>query len=466
MDRIDVPESILDVPAFLVWWKGVLDDLPARVLNVSLSSGDLSLQTAASSVVRATGHCFDGSESNFNFSDGPDRDLILTETILVDTETDVQKRRVYFEKYTLLLESVAGQENPGRFFHLHITHCSIDKIEQVIGLAVLINRFNHGATGFCLILGLYDHPDSGYLIPENPNIDESRLPNKTQEKLVGENFNRAISPLRISNSSNRLILRGAIDDDDHWVPWAMGELLEQAHRFWRLEGPSLRVLALARQFVYYPLDEGRLDFADMAAVLNGSKVYVSDQWDRISGVSPWTLTEVYASNRLGYYRGKDVMVRITHDARGVLVYVRGESNYSGRDKQSLYLDSVSSLLHIGSSRVAAQAAGVLDSMYSVPAVSRFVIDPPVWRVSLRRKASDELSFLSNTVEFMTSRGLPAEACRIVVSAWYDSGRFVRSFRSVEEVTVPIGEFLRPVAFVLQDESEQVMAREWVRVSDL
>ncbi|WGP06728.1 hypothetical protein QFE97_02910 [Bacillus subtilis] len=466
MKNVDVPDSVLDVSSFLMWWKRTLDDLPGQVLNVRLFSDDLSLETASSSVVRASGHSFDGLESSLNFEDRPGRDLIFTETILVDTETDIHKRRIYFEKYSLLLESVAAQENSGSFFHLHISHCSIDKVEQVIGLSALINRFNRGSYGFGLLLGLYDHPDSGYLLPENPNIDESRLPNKTQEKLVGDNFNRAISLLTICDDSNRLILRGAIDDDDHWVPWAMGELLEQSHRFWQLEGSSLRVLALARQFVYYPLDEGRLDFADMSAVLNGSKVYISDAWERLAAVSPWTLTEVYASNRLGYYRGKDVTVRITHDSRGVLVYVRGESNYSGRDKQNLYLESVSSLLHIGSPRVAVEAARVLDSNYSAPLTSDFVIDPPVWRVDSNGESAEGLLFTSNTHDFLASRSLPAASYRVVVSAWYGSGRFVRSYPGVEDVVVPGGDFLRPIAFVLEDDTGRVLAREWVRVVDL
>ena len=59
-------------------------------------------------------------------------DLVLSETIFVDTETDMEKRRDYLEKYSAGLRSIAQMKIPIGTVHIHVTYCSVDKVEDIV----------------------------------------------------------------------------------------------------------------------------------------------------------------------------------------------------------------------------------------------------------------------------------------------------------------------------------------------
>lgn len=459
---VRAPESVRVFQDFLIWWLGILNTRPSEPLHVDCGRMPLSLKQAAVSVVMACNHAvidFNSSEARRSL----DPTCVITETIFIDTETDEIRCRNFLVKYRRLIESVSRQAAVQRAQHIHITHCSIDKAEQVIGLSHLINAANRRSEFSKQILGLYAHPDEWYDIPENPTIDEERLPNKTQDDRVRSNFERAIASFGMeTNLVSGLYLRGAIDDDDLWMPWAIEELVYQACKYLEQPGSDLRVMAIGNQYIYYPYGCGRLDLADMRAVLNGSKVYVSETWDRVAEVSPWSLTEIYASNRLNFYNRRGITARITHNARAVLVYVRGTGNFTGISKENLYLSPARVLENVGSEEFAIEAGILLDREYHVRGEPVFELDLPTFEVRSLPIELEGHSFTSNYPEYISSRGLDSREVQIVVSALYPSGRFVRAYSTFDDILLPPGELLRAPLFELRDLSDRRIDITWAR----
>lgn len=460
------PQERSSLSSFLDWWFETLDAAPLNSLFiVTLDGASEDLTDAANQVVQACNHIVEGDRQYRTVENTAISTVVFSETIFLDTESDVEAHRRYLHYYSRTLRSVQAQEKISDGLHIHFTHCSIDKEEAVVALARMINKLNESALTSFLLLSLYRHPAQGYPAVKG-NIDMRILPNKTQVALVSANFHRAvrcIDALLLQKAT--CFLRLAIDDDDIWMPYAFQELVYLASKIMQQQGSTTRVLAIGNGLIYYPLDGGRLDSAFLSVAMNGSKAYVSASWEDIVQKSPWTLAERYATNRVGVYRKQLIDVYFTRTARPVLIYVRYGTNLTSLNKSNLYVSEKRSIQYVGGADFAIDAGIKLIEKYKRPVEPIFELDPAILR--LQGSISLDGNFFeirSNVDDFLTERGLAAKDVKLLLRWRTPEGRRARWLEVSDDWVLPYADLVRSPSIEIRDSKDVKLDKAWVRFS--
>lgn len=324
----------------LIEWEDLTRRSPTTRFVVDLSGiGHTSLRTHMTEVVTATGH-FVGGVNRIDpiiRSTLPITDLVLSETIFVDTETDIDKRQDYLTKYQVGLKSMNRLKIPQGAVHIHITYCSIDKVDDVLVLSKRITRLNRYNDGTRFLLMLYKHPKEGYPPAKSGRPAAIRLPNKHApfNNMLAEKPLTYIEQYRALPAAERFY-RLALDDDDAWINYGIGEVIRIGSEACAQNGRSLKAIGFANQILYYA-NSGRVDIAELRPAMNGSKFFTSQDWDKIRHHSPFELPEYFSSQIERRHRALGIDLRMVRNNRPIFIYVRGHAtSISQTSKTSLY----------------------------------------------------------------------------------------------------------------------------------
>lgn len=367
-----VAPSLQSFSDFLVWWSNETEKTEAT-RTVDLSPLSDQFREAAESVVVATGHYANQHAPRRVHAT---KVSVLTETIFADVEDRPEKLEEFLGYYDLTLESVAAQEWVADATFVHITHISIDKAREIIVLSRRINELNRRSVFATLRLSLFEHPADGYPEPENGHIDRRFRPSifgDTPHQLFDKALQNIACPgLRHSE----LFIRTSLDDDDLWLPWAMGEFVKIARSVTQYPSRDNWCIGIPTQFLYYPLDLGRVDLTSMRMVMPGSKFNVSTSWDTIVKRSSWMLPESFSTNVERQMRHRGVDIRLAHNSRPCLVYVRRGGRLSAMTKFEHYRYEPFTADHIGNERAILEHAIALDARHYAASALEFRVDPP------------------------------------------------------------------------------------------
>lgn len=382
-DLNDIPETsgvvTLSAPdlstfaEFLKWWSDITGDCNFQRIRIDITNLPRALHSVANEVITATGHSVEGGTMSYVPSN---RNLVITETIFADIERRPDKLEAFCQYYALTLKSIAEQEWVAETTFVHVTHVSIDKEREIIRLAKLMNRLNLLAGFAILRLSLFEHPEGGYPTPKNGHIDRKYRPSifdETPHRLFAKAFANLANP---TLTQSDLFVRTSLDDDDLWLPWAIEEFVKIAAAIVKNGSRNNWCVGIPKQFLYYPLDLGRVDYTSMRMVMPGSKFNVSTSWEIISSRSSWMLPESFSRNTERHMRHRGVDIRLAWTARPCLVYVRRGGRLSAMTKFEHYRHDPVTVDHIGSEFWILDAARSIEAQEFAREPLEFGIDLP------------------------------------------------------------------------------------------
>lgn len=422
------PGNYQSVSSFLKWWMLHFNGTTPRRFLVDLTDLDSSIRNAASEIVRASGHSVVG-EVTVQFR--PDLSLIsnvvLSESVFADIEERPEKLDLFLNYYRLTLRSIANQEPVQGTRFVHFTHISRDKVNTVISLAKEINRLNATSKFATLYLNVFEHPEEGYLKPNNGHIDQVMRPslfNGRPEFL----FDRAFLSLAEPELKNKgFFIRVCIDDDDLWMPYAIEEMVKQGKALLDMPGRDNRCVGISNQFLYYPLDGGRLDSVDMRMVMPGSKFNVAEKWTAILSRHPWMLPESFSSNVARQMRARKVDISVARNARPILIYVRRHGRLSAMTKFEHYRNEPRVLKAVGSDYDALESAIELSRSFEVESTPEFSVDPPTPEARAELISPSCLQVRLNSDELTAAFGLQPSALEVCVKCATNDGTDINVF---------------------------------------
>ena len=140
-------------------------------MDLSLLEDDQA--EALNQVILACGHGTNFSPSR-ELLEPAARRFLLVETIFADTETNHDALSKLLTMYRETLESIANQHFIVNSTALHVTYCSVDKLQEFLSLSRLINALNRQSSFFTFLLVPYIHPREGYPQADTGHIDAVR----------------------------------------------------------------------------------------------------------------------------------------------------------------------------------------------------------------------------------------------------------------------------------------------------
>lgn len=365
----------------------------------------------------------------------------------------------------MTLEAIAAQVPVDEARFVHFTHISIDKPREVVSLARLINSLNRRSEFAEFRLSPFSHPAEGYPEPSNGHIDMLMRPSLFNDRpsvlfqnalnLFGE------SELGLADS----YIRVAMDDDDVWLPWAIEEFVTQGTAALAEPGRSVRCIGISKQFLYYPLEDGRVDLVDMTKVMPGSKFLVSADWSQIKDRHPWMLPESFSENvaRQMRHRGVDIRLAVG-GVRPCLIYVRRHGRLSAMTKFEHYRREAKTVVGVGSEAWALESA--LKLFESCGAAERgrvsFELDPPTPEARATLTENGELRVTLNSAELVSSYELETDSLRVRIKCATEGEDSVWEFPFDDQFMVDPSNWTGRSVLTIVDEEDHEVFGTWIR----
>ena len=423
---IKAPANLSWRRLFLWWGERIEADSGARyTVDLSLLEDDQA--EALNQVILACGHGTNFSPSR-ELLEPAARRFLLVETIFADTETNDDALSKLLTMYRETLESIANQHFIVNSTALHVTYCSVDKLQEFLSLSRLINALNRRTSFFTFLLVPYIHPREGYPQADTGHIDAIRLPNKFYSDNAKKLTAKTLCRLRMeSNLEFATSIRAAIDDDDRWLPWAASEIFQIADVAAEQGGRATKAIGVANQLVYYPTGAGRVDLAEWDLVMTGSKFFSAKDFKKLEELTPWMLPEAFTEVQARAFRRLGVDLRVIRGSKAFFLYVRSYGNRSGMLKTDHYLGGAMSREGVGTFVDTQNAAMTLVQNAQADCATNaytFSVDPP--SLTVRGEYDDatgQLRIDGNFTEYLNRRGISNSAeITVVVNVGTDKGR--------------------------------------------
>lgn len=451
----------------LLWWAERIEETPGDLITIDVSSLQFGQRENFAEVIKATGH-LSSSNGTSSLLSGVSESLLVMETIFADTETRAEVLSRIEEQFRMTLQSLASQRKTPGMEALHITYCSVDKVSEFISIAKLINGLNKKSDQFSFLLVPYIHPTNGYPETESGHIDAKRLPNKFYSENAIELFTRARARFEPTEKTCwKRVIRAALDDDDVWAPWGVEEIDAISRQATEELGRPICAVGIASQFVYYPIDGGRIDRAEWRLAMTGSKFFVGNNLEALDRLTPWMLPEAFSSVQERGFRSKGIDLRIVRNSRAFFLYVRTHGNLSGMLKTEHYVDEPMTVCGVGSYHDYNDSVLVLDKQWKENVTREqgyvFEIDPP--SLSVRGEydsQTGELVIRGNFDEFLAKRGLTSDGKKLVVNAGNGKIRFEHEFDDWSNIRIDASTWTERTIARLEDENGERLGADFVR----
>lgn len=448
---------------FVEWWNSSTEVDGSSILRVDIEKLPKGLRYSAAELIKASGHALLGDSPSSHYDNRSVKLLILTETVFADVENRSEKVREFLGYYDLTLKSIADQIAVSGARHIHFTYVSSDKPLAIATVARMINKYNAESKFSEFRLVLFDHPLEGYPEPENGHIDRKMRPS-----LFGERpnilFSKAFSNLALPGlKGSDLFIRSSIDDDDAWLPWAMKEFAYQGSALMDTPGRDNRCIGFPHQYIFYPIEAGRLDSVSMRMVMPGAKFNISRSWDIIESRHPWMLPESFSANNERRLRHQGVDIRLAYTARPSSIYIRRPGRLSAITKFEHYRDDPVSFSGIGTEISSLEEAIRVDKLLFNRLPPQFGFDPSTLEARGDFDSrSGKLSIQVNVDEVFHSRGVDTTGFKFKLTYGTEHGRsseFV-NFNSTIEVDATLWRD-RSVLVVIDADGVELMGT-WIR----
>lgn len=314
---------------------------------------------------------------------------VVIETVFCDGETKLMTQMLYFRRFERTLLSMSRVRVPQDVRAIHIIYISSDKKQWLPRLRSAVKHFAH-TSGMETRIVVYAHPSHGYPALTAGHPDVLKGPNK-QAPLR----NRLFLAAQLDIAPDHTLVRMTIDDDDLWLPWQLDEMIaaiDQAYA--HTEYPTFGI-GLRRNFLAHVDETGvRIEDVSMSRMLTGNKAFVFPPQQREKALlyAPWNVPETMTENYREQYRAQGIDLLVFEGNRPGFVYMRRGNNLSNQQKTG-FITATHEV-----SAVAAENA-LLDHLSdptrtSPPSEGSFTIDPPVYRITVKRSGED-LSYHSN-----------------------------------------------------------------------
>lgn len=461
---ITAPANLSWRRLFLWWGERIEADSGVRYI-VDLSLLDEDQAEALNQVVVACGH---GTNSTLprELLDPTAKRFLLVETIFADTEKQISALSKLLAMYRETLESIANQYPVSNSMALHVTYCSVDKLQEFLSLSRLVNALNWKSPFFRFLLVPYIHPREGYSKPDNGHIDAVRLPNKYYSDKAKKLTQKTLFRLRLeSNLVFTRSIRAAIDDDDVWLPWAASEIFQIADAAAKQGGRATKAIGVANQLVYYPTGAGQVDLAEWDLAMTGSKFFIAANFKNLENLTPWMLPEAFSDVQARAFRRLGIDLRVVRGSKAFFLYVRSHANLSGMLKTDHYLGEEISSFGVGTSADAKNAAMALvqKAQGSTPSYT-FSIDPPSLTVrGDYDKVTGHLRVDGNCLEYLNRRGISNFAdIMVVVNVETNKGRTELKRPCEMPLMFDAGDWRSRPLLRLEDSKGDKIGSAWIR----
>lgn len=391
--------------------------------------------------------------------------LVIIETIFADTEHDDQALDRLYTAFLRTLGSISAQHIPGDAKLIHAIYCSIDKEQHYLNLLHEICSFNRLHPNIEFILLPYRHPANGYPRSDSGHIDALRLPNKFYSHLALALFadtRKIIEARHLTTKSTNIRL--AIDDDDVILPWGIAEMLAISEDAQELFHRKVKALGVLNQFVYYPIEGGRIDLVTWNVCMSGSKFFLSENLCELDALTPWMLPEQFSANVQRNFRQRNIDLHTVPEARPFFIYMRSGNSLSGMLKTQHYTSPASSLSGFGGHRFALETAAQLDSLSAKRKEAySFGIDPPSLQARGKMDPeTNELVITGNFGEFIASKGLDPDELVIVINYGTEESRAEISVPFSESINVSTLGWTQRAILRIENGDKDNLGSAWIR----
>lgn len=452
------PGNYQSIGSFLKWLDKIIEQEGSDEICIDLSRLDKSILPSVKQVLAACGLEFNGSLGRRIVNGG--NISVISETVFADVEKRPEKLESFLNYYRLTLNSLGEQILPASVRYVHITHVSIDKPLEVISIAKWINNLNKKVGALQFLLHPFSHPASGYPKPENGHIDAIMRPSLFNGR-PRYLFNRAFSLLNDDSiKSSELFVRASIDDDDMWLPWTVAEFVRLAGENVKLTGRKSRCIGIPNQFIYYPLDEGRLDFVRMDRVMPGSKFNFSSEWEVIEERHPWMLPESFSTNVARQMRAREVDICLVTNARPCVIYVRRHGRLSAMTKFHHYVEEPYTIRALGKEDFAFEEACAIGYDLEIRD-PLFELDLPILQARGAMEKDGMLHIRINAEEMVEKHHLDLDKLSIRVKCHTPAGYNITEHAFSDLIVVDPSTWSGRAVLLLDSEGEEAFGT-WIR----
>lgn len=449
----------------IAWWNELLSNRQKELFEVDLGTIDRQFVEGFSSLIQACGHRVIGSfrGPTLSFSVG---NFVVVETIFADTEMRAEPLDRLLGLFKQTIESLTEQEIPDGVECLSVVYCSVDKVLEIVTISKILLQANEVNSRFKFLLVPYSHPTDGYPEPSNGHVDARVLPNKYYAERSLALFQRACNRVALeSDLAWDSCVRVAIDDDDVWLPWAVEEIHRQTMAILAVNGRAVRAIGLANQYIYYPVESGRLDRVSLDVCLTGSKFFVARSWSALSTVTPWMLPERFSANVERQFRHRGIDLRVVRNSRPFLIYIRSRFSLSKMMKTEHYIRDPYIVTGVGDSSCAISAAKAMQE--DEPILTNepiFEIDAPSLAVSAAFDPDKKTIIISgNFEEFLAGKGYdPNSKLRYFVNSGIDGRRFDLEKVSDSSMIYAAESLTDRTILRIEDSNGETVGSAWVR----
>lgn len=449
------------IGSFLRWLDKIIEQKDFEEVYVDLDRLDRSILPSAQQILAACGIDFKGSQSRQFVRKG--KISVISETVFADIEKRPEKLESFLNYYRLTLKSLGEQIIPESTIYVHITHVSIDKPLEVISIARWINYLNEKLGIQQFLMHPFSHPEGGYPKPENGHVDAVMRPSLFNDR-PAYLFNRALSVLNDDNiKQSELFVRTSIDDDDMWLPWTVEEFVRLAGENLKLPGRESRCMGIPNQFIYYPLDEGRLDLVRMDRVMPGSKFNFSNEWEVITERHPWMLPESFSTNVARQMRARQVDICLATNARPCVIYVRRHGRLSAMTKFHHYVEDPHTVRSLGNEEFAFAVARQIGCNLEIRD-PLFELDLPILQARGVMKENDMLHIRINAEEMVEKHDLNVDELSIRVKCQTPAGYNITEHSFSDLIVVDPSRWSGRAVLLLDISGEEAFGT-WIRGSE-
>lgn len=424
-----------DFTAFLHWLEEEVGAAEGAKIIFELGQLNDELRLPASEVIEAVGHFVAPNEPGRRGKRAIET-VVVGETVFADFEKRPEKLSEFTIYVKRCLASISGQYYTPKCLYVHFVYISVDKVDSVLDLAKWINRLNAESVFAEIRLVLFRHPEGGYSAPVNGQIDALIRPSIQGER-PNELFDRGWRNLALPWMEDlRCFIRISIDDDDVWMPWAINEVVKNAMAAQREGGREVKFVGFPNQFLYYPLEHGRVDMVAMTMIMNGSKFVTSTSWGLIKENHPWMIPESFSRNMARQFRRLGKTLLVSYKAKPCFVYVRRRGRLSALTKFEHYRGEPRTATCIGSEDYILDAAHDLAGQWFNREPAQFGTDPPT--LVARGKLKEDSGALRvdiNADEIVEAYQLNPENLKILITCRTVEGEQIteHDFASILEI---------------------------------
>ncbi len=451
----------------ILWWGERIEAASSVRYIVDLSLLDPDQSQALNQIVVACGHDTNHAPAR-ELLDPFARRFLLLETIFADTETNSDVLSKLLTMYRETLGSISKQHSVVNSTAVHVTYCSVNKLQEFLSLSRLINSLNRESTFFRFLLVPYIHPREGYPQADNGHIDAVLLPNKyysdNAKKLTEKTLLRLRSESKLEFAMN---IRAAIDDDDVWLPWAASEVFQIADAAAEQGGRATKAIGVANQLVYYPTGAGQVDLAEWDLAMTGSKFFIAKDLRKLEEFTPWMLPESFTEVQARAFRRLGIDLRVVRGSKAFFLYVRSRGNLSGMLKTDHYLSEVISSFGVGAFVDAKNEAMSLVQKEIAKCSTHdytFSVDPPSLTVrGDYDRSTGQLRVEGNFEEYLNGRGVSnSTEIAIVVNVETEAGRTEIARPLEMPLLFDAGDWTSRPLLRLEDPEGDKIGSAWIR----